>query len=47
MTDYFGVNAGIELAALQRTLTRPKIEIYLRTRMSAAYRSAVEERNEK
>ncbi len=29
MADYFGVNAGIELFALQRTLTRPKPDLFL------------------
>ncbi len=28
MTDYFGVNAVIELAALQRTLKRPKPDLF-------------------
>ncbi len=28
MTQYFGANAGIELAALQRTLTRPKPDLF-------------------
>ncbi len=26
--EYFGANAGIELAALQRTLTRPKPDLF-------------------
>ncbi len=43
MTDYFGVNPGIELAALQRTLTRPKPDLFFE---QECYRSAVEERNE-
>ncbi len=28
MMEYFGANAGIELAALQRTLTRPKPDLF-------------------
>ncbi len=46
MTEYFGANAGIELAALQKNCDEAQTRSVLRTRMSAAHRSAVEERDE-